>query len=138
MAQLDFRPAFAEVRELIRNAVMENFQQERSPDGTPWAPLMEYTIVHRKESIEGDAILVDTGNLFRRAVVNPRVTMTLTTMTYAVTGAKYAAKHQAGGYSESGHQVPQRKFLGWNKELIDQTKKIVAKHAAQALKGKLP
>ncbi len=138
MSQIDFRPAFVEIWQLIRDATEQNFRQERSPDGTRWEDLAEYTISHRKESSEGDAILIDSGDLYREAVLYPKITMTLTTMTYAVTGVPYAAKHQTGGYSESGRQVPQRKFLGWNKELIAAAKAVVAKHAAQALKGKLP
>ena len=48
----------------------------------------------------------------------------------------YGVRHQEGGYSESGHVVPQRKYRGWNRELKDEAKKIVARHFVAALKAR--
>lgn len=134
--RIDYRDALVRIRDMIRDETDENFRQSREPDGKPWPWLSWFTLEHRKESAEGDEyMLIDTGNLFRRAVVFPVVLMTRNRLVYRVP-VSYAAKHQHGGQSKSGHEVPRRRFLGWNDRMIAEAKRHVAKVAAAALSGK--
>lgn len=132
----DFRPAFAEILVLIREETRHNFEGGHDPDGVQWLPITPYTEIHSANpDRDPDRPLIDTGELMLAALWRPDVDMTDTTLTVG-TPVPYAGKHQRGGWSESGHLVPRRRFRGWSKSLIADTKKVIARHAAALLKAR--
>lgn len=135
---LDFTTMFeTEIVRIIRVATAENFLFGRTPDGRPWDAVTQFTLDHRENSAKHDdeLPLQDTGHLMGQALFNPEIVATPDTLHYIV-DVPYAARHQFGGESESGKQVPQRKFLGWTPEMIAEAKKAVGAEAAAQLRAR--
>lgn len=133
---IDFRPAFAQIVKVIREATRQNFLGSHDPEGRRWEDVTEYTLRHRENPDSDDRPLIDEGYLMTAAVTAPGVLMTDKSLRYQVVGIPYAGRHEHGGFSEGGYRVPQRKFLGWNRKMVEEAKQIVARHAAAALRGR--
>jgi phage gpG-like protein len=134
---IDFRPALRLVAELIKKATYENFDNSHDPRGNRWEPITDYTWEHRVENTYNRGPLVDTKELYdatEEGCDNPAI------LEYHHLGigtpSDHAARHQFGGESESGRPVPRRQYRGWNRQMIEETKRIVAAHAAAALRAR--
>lgn len=144
MNAIDYSPCFREeIVPIIFEATRANFVGEHDPEGNAWAELSEATLAARAEpghegNVEGpDKKLVDTGYMLRQTLQNPVIETTPNTLTYGVRDVPYAAKHQKGGTSAAGNQVPQRKFLGWNRAMIEEAKVAIGRYAAASLRAAL-
>lgn len=91
----DPRPFYENVGEQIQFSVIERFQSETAPDGTPWTPLRPATIasrLRRKKSAQG--ILRDSGAM--RTAITHEVAGDGVRIGVA-SGIAYGAIHQFGG-----------------------------------------
>lgn len=77
-------PAMHEIGEIVRESVMRNFREGRSPDGTPWPP-------SRRALLTGGKTLVDTATLRNSIHVRPGPSSVT-----VGTPVEYAAVHQFG------------------------------------------
>jgi phage gpG-like protein len=131
---IDFRPCWPEVLEVIQEATEANFAGSHDPDGNPWEPVTEATLDNRIYSTN-PAPLIDTRELLDATNVGTTHPILETENELGVgTPCDHAEIHQQGGTNEAGYKIPQRKFRGWNPEMIAKVKKIVGARAAEALR----
>lgn len=80
----DQTPAFREIGEIIRESVMQNFREGRSPEGASWKP-------SKRAQSEGGKTLIDTATLRNSIHVQPARDHVL-----VGTPIQYAGTHQFG------------------------------------------
>ncbi|MGE4402840.1 MAG: phage virion morphogenesis protein [Desulfobulbus sp.] len=127
---IDLHLAMAAIGLYYERSVLENFQNESAPDGTPWAKLSATTLqlglgrnkgfgkkggltARGKRYLQGKRILRESGDL--EAAVHSQAG--LASVTIGVGGhIPYAAIHQFGGQAGRGRKVtiPARPYLGLN------------------------
>lgn len=91
----DPRPFYKKVGEIFESSVIDRFQTETAPDGTPWTPLRPSTLASRlRRKKSGQGILRDSGAL--RMAISHQVEEGGVRVGVA-SGIKYAAIHQFGG-----------------------------------------
>ena len=137
MSDIDFRPAFKIIRILMLGVSRDSFQNSRTPEGKSWPPLKNARRRPRdkRKGRKGkDKPLLDTG-LLRASVTTPQGKdhVDKETPTTLVIGSNlfYAGFHQFGTRT-----IPVRKYLGWNRELIERTKVVVRDHAIKVLRSR--
>lgn len=96
----NLQPAFASIGEYMLRRVDDNFKNERSPDGTLFAPLTAAYLKRKKNR----KILTESGRL--RGSINYRAEARRVVVG---TNVVYARVHQLG-YKE--RKIPARPFLG--------------------------
>lgn len=102
----NLRPVFRAVGEVVFNSVMENFRDEKDPEGNKWARLAKRTIKARKKKHPNSPIhkLHETGNLERSIhteATNRDVTIG--------TSVEYSRAMQFGDINK---HIPARPYLG--------------------------
>ncbi|MDO9069330.1 MAG: phage virion morphogenesis protein [Deltaproteobacteria bacterium] len=150
----DCTPAMREIGVFYERSVLENFQAQASPDGTPWAKLSLTTMmmglgqkgrigkkggltVKGKKYIQGKRILYESGDLM--ASIHHQATKN--SVTIGSNGSiPYAAAHQFGvpkGYKGMRVNIPSRPYLALNKgtgmELAEKDRAMIL----EILKGHL-
>lgn len=91
----DLRPFYKKVGEILESSVIDRFQTETTPDGTPWTPLRPSTLASRlRRKKSGQGILRDSGAM--RMAISHQVEEGGVRVGVA-SGIKYAAIHQFGG-----------------------------------------
>jgi len=80
----NLQPVMREIGEVVRESVMRNFREQRSPEGAPWKPSL-------RALVQGGLTLVDTATL--RNSINVRARRRSVTIG---TPVEYAAVHQFG------------------------------------------
>jgi phage virion morphogenesis protein len=99
-------PVMRTIGEIVRESVVRNFEEERSPDGKRWQPSIR-------------AILTGGKTLTDRAILRNSVNVRPSRDRVSVgTNVVYAAIHQLGGKAGRGHKVniKARPFLGVRKD----------------------
>lgn len=117
----DMRPVMAEIGEALREASMEAFAEQASPEGAAWRPLSPVTIARRRGTAH--RILQDTGVLrqsITRDVDGPRSVVVGSRLEYAATH-QFGARKGAFGRTSRGApipwgDIPARPFLGVSAE----------------------
>ncbi len=111
-------PVYREIGEIITNSVRRNFEESRSPEGKPWAPL-------KGRADRGRKPLMKTGRLassIRERVGGESLSIEA--------NAVYAAVHQFGG--KAGRRgkaiIPARPFLGVRTEDWQAIESAILKH----------
>ena len=99
----DLSPAMLAVSEHLKDSVIESFEQEASPDGTPWKPLQLSTQKDRERRGFGPAgpMLVRKGDLIRSQATDhgpdfAQVSSALTVLTPAGAYPLNSGRHQGG------------------------------------------
>lgn len=127
----NMKPVLTRIGALYEARVLENFRNESAPDGTPWKPLAQDTMLiglkrrkgfrpvrgglsaKGKRYITGKRILRDSGDLEGSI----HFQATTDSVTIGSSGSiPYAAIHQLSGKAGRGHKVsiPAREYLGMN------------------------
>ncbi|TYO91431.1 phage virion morphogenesis protein [Oceanicella actignis] len=117
----DMRPVMAEIGEALREASMEAFADQSSPEGAAWRPLSPVTIARRRGTAH--RILQDSGVLrqsITRDVDGPRSVVVGSRVEYAATH-QFGARKGAYGRTSRGApipwgDIPARPFLGVSEE----------------------
>lgn len=123
----DLRPAMRDIGAHLRSEAVDNFKEQRSPDGQAWRPLSAASILSRARQCapksfakrraqtiarfaSGAQALLNTGAL-RNSIQVQEVTATSVTVG---TRLAYAAIHQFGGMAGRNRKVriPARPFVG--------------------------
>ena len=132
----DLSPALRDIGEMLDNSHDRRFDQQVSPDGTPWSPLSDVTLSRKKRN--KDKVLTADGGL--RESLHPDVTAD--TLTFG-TNKLYAAVHQFGalqgafGNNRRGSPIPwgtipARPFLGFSAADKEEVQRILSRHLKQA------
>jgi phage virion morphogenesis protein len=131
LAQMeDITPALGDIGEALLNSTRRRFDDQRAPDGTPWAPLTETT--RNLKPRNKDKILVLTnylrGNLRYRTEPDGLE---------LGTDRIYGAMHQFGGVTAPnsmipGKTIPARPFLGLSDDDRTEVLAILSKHFEKA------
>lgn len=138
-AMADKKPLLRECAEVLVSGTLKRFQDERDPDGKPWAPTRR-----------GGKILTNTAGLQKSidSAITEDSVMVGSNKEYAgphQTGAvikpkkgKYLKFRTADGNFVSVKQVtiPKRSYLGVSKEDREEISETIKDHLAAAFKGK--
>ena len=127
----DLTPAMQAIGAFYERSVLENFKNQTEPDGTPWQPLSQTTLMmglgrnkgwgkrgglsaRGKRYLQGKRILWEHGDL--EGSVHSRATRNSVTIG-AGGHVPYAAIHQLGGKAGRGRKVtiPARPYLALNR-----------------------
>jgi len=117
-----------EIGGMVETSTKQRFEEQRGPDGTPWAPLAPSTVAGMltRGRARGSAhILRQKMHLYRS------ITHTATDRE-AIIGSnrRYAALHQFGGTAgmknAGARAVPARPFLGLSRADLDEVVRILA------------
>jgi phage virion morphogenesis protein len=124
----NLKPAMEEIGQRYRRSVLENFANESSPDGTPWAPTKARSIAaqYKKSKtkkkgglrVAYERYLAGKKILFRSGRLKERIhaAATATSVTIGNSDAiKYAAVHQFGSAPGSKNKIPARPWLALNR-----------------------
>jgi len=148
------------VADTARRGIAANFEEERAPDGTPWAPLAPRTQEERRKGIDARGvpfrtgsrhpILKRTGDL-KESFTDPRHPRNVTEVergggvTAVVLGAKDDPRTpgrietlHAGGFTETGAPVPARPFVGLSdrhREQVEEQARRVVWQRVERLRG---
>jgi phage virion morphogenesis protein len=141
-AAVDFTPAMRAIADYMREATLENFKDERGPDGQKWRP-------SRRALEDGGLTLTDRGDLRLSITAASDANTAL-----AGTNLVYAAIHQFGGtirprgaanggrralrtpFGPRGAvQMPARPFLGFGPADVAEIEAILTDHLDQALEA---
>lgn len=123
-AVLDLRPAFRDIGEQLLIIHRDRFRAQRSPDGTPWAPLSP--AYRARKAKNKDLILVLRGHL--RDTL--RYQVSATALAFG-TDRIYGATHQFG---DPSRHIPARPFLGLSAADRTTVLGILNRHLAAALR----
>ena len=109
----------------IRLSVRERYDEEKSPDGTPWAPLAAATLARKKDArilIEGDVLRKSITVRLSARKTNPSLRMG--------SNLVYARIHQLGGKAGRSRSVtiPARPYLGFSAEDRKHVRRELLKH----------
>lgn len=122
----DFPDMFADVKDIIRQGIMDNFAKEQTADGVAWPP--------RKRIGDGHPLLQDTLALRNAAIGEGPGTverlvdgceLQLGVEKIDLGGLPGAAVHQ---YGYSKKNIPQREYLAMSEETIEETMEAAADH----------
>ncbi|TNC80709.1 MAG: phage virion morphogenesis protein [Oleiphilus sp.] len=121
LANVDRSALLTDIAELVIEDTLENFENERAPDGTPWIP-----------SQRDGKTLQDKGHL------RDSLTYVLAIQESNVeigSNMDYAAIHQFGGHAGKNHSVKidARPYLGLNDDLRQEIGNTVLWYHEQAL-----
>jgi phage virion morphogenesis protein len=153
-------PAMRKIGLWYERRVVENFEREQAPDGTPWPRLSATTLMmglgrkgrsskrdkglttKGRAYLQGKKMLVDSGRLKSRVHHQADAN----SVTIGVAGIEYAAIHQFGGMAGRGRKVkiPARPYLAMNRGttmvLAERDKAMVVgilkEHIAKAIPGR--
>ena len=109
----DLSPAMEAISEILVASTEDAFENERSPDGTPWAPLADSTLKRRLKAGRDGPILQITRDLLRSIDSDHDRTSAV-----AGTNVIYAATHHFGHEHDNlfgrgiEATIPARPFLG--------------------------
>lgn len=123
-AVLDLRPAFQDIGNKLITIHHERFRAQRSPDGTPWAPLSP--AYRARKAKNKDLILVLRGYLRDM----PRYQVSATALEFGIDRI-YGATHQFG---DPSRHIPARPFLGLSPADRTTVLGILNRHLAAALR----
>lgn len=142
-------PAMRVVAQVMRSDVLDRFERQNTPDGTPWKPLSLAAILlrarrHAPSGLKrrraqtlarfaaGAKALVDTGVL-RNSIQVVQVGHDSATVG---TRIEYAALHQFGGRIGRGHSVtvPARPYMGLSREGKRELLEVIRQHIAGGLR----
>lgn len=103
-SDIDLAPFWRDVGEHVLRRTQDRFERQEAPDGTPWAPLAESTLKHKRKKGKPETKLLYDGDLrrFRYQVSEDGQELLVGS------GVHYAAVHQSG-LDEVQHFVTQRK-----------------------------
>lgn len=111
----DLRPAMEEIGAMLLASSQQRFQEERGPDGAPWAPLAESTrekrVGGRRSRQRGSANILRVKGLLAGSLTYLAGSRDV----QVGTNKRYAALHQLGGtpgMAPGPAAVPARPFLG--------------------------
>ena len=122
----DLTPALKTCSLMIAADAQLNIAEGHSPDGVTFAPLKR----PRRNSKGGDKPLRDKG-LLLASVTPGRMATTIGPLTLSAgSGLIYAATHNFGR-----GPIPQRQFLGFSKQLLEDCAAEIGGHAAAILCG---
>jgi phage virion morphogenesis protein len=128
---VDYGPLLRKVAIVLRSDVLRCFDESRSPDGTPWAPLKPQTVRRRRGGGGGAKPLRDTGILMLSATAaGARGHVERLTATSLVFGSNLnrAQWHQGGTKT-----IPARPFVGLSQRAVGIIESMCADFAAQRL-----
>ena len=141
-AHLDFTPALAAIADAMRTSTLENFAQERAPDGTPWQKSL-------RAVIESNKTLHDTGNLESSIAADSDATQAVFGVSSDSGAQIYAAIHNNGGTiraragsalntpfgPRASVRMPQRQFLGFGPDDVVRVEEELVAHIEAAFAG---
>ena len=109
----------------IRLSVRERYDEEKSPDGTPWPSLAAATLRRKKDA----RILIEGDVLRKSIVVRPSTRKTNLSLRMG-SNLVYARIHQLGGKAGRGRKVaiPARPYLGFSDEDRETLRRKILKH----------
>lgn len=132
----NLRPVMQEIGQRYERRVLQNFEKQQAPDGTPWQPtkvLSNYlSYVGTAKGGKRKSAYTQGGSMrtaFQRYLANKRILVLTgrlrsrihyqadaTSARIGVAGIEYAAIHQFGGMAGRGHKVkiPARPYLAMN------------------------
>ncbi len=125
----DLSPAMARISEILVASTEDAFANERSPDGTPWAPLADTTLKRRQKAGRDGPILQITRDLLRSIDSDHDRTSAV-----AGTNLIYAATHQFGHEHDNlfgrgiEATIPARPFLGLRRDYVDDIVDVIIQH----------
>lgn len=144
----DMSPAMREIGSALLSDFQDNFEGQHDPEGKPWRPLSEMTVIGRIGGVKktytkkmrftarakrlmGDLKMLQASH---------RLELSLTYQASkdaveAGTNVVYAAIHNFGGEAGRGHKIkiPARQFIGLNSSAPDRILGIVNRYLAGAL-----
>jgi phage virion morphogenesis protein len=115
----DLSKPMAEIGQLMKRSVIENFQAGGRPD--KWKPLSEKYLAWKLTHGYTSQILVLTHRLMQSFSVQ-----TDSKSARVFTGVKYAGKHNFGD-----GQTPQRQFMMFQSEDVSKIKEIISKFVGE-------
>lgn len=106
----DMTPVMRDIGEVVVESVTRNFEQHRSPDGTPWKPLAESTKRQRARLGRNPEDILILNRILMGSIHAEAGPLSVEIGSDVV----YAAIHQLGGKAGRGHSVDieARQFLG--------------------------
>lgn len=118
---------------ILHSRSMTSFERETAPqhadgmagEGRPWAPLSEMTLLQRRQGTGSVQILVDTGTLRQRVVIETRPGEV-----EVGTAIFYGLYHQTG----TRRNLPSRPFVGYNDEDMDKGRTLIMETIQEALR----
>lgn len=118
---------------ILHSRSMTSFERETAPqhadgmagEGRPWAPLSAMTLLQRRQGTGSVQILVDTGTLRQRVVIETRPGEV-----EVGTAIFYGLYHQTG----TGRNLPSRPFVGYNDEDMDKGRTLIMETIQEALR----
>lgn len=139
-ADVDYTPAMKSCRQIVISAAKFNFDDQKAPDGIPWAPLKRQRGKRkgRGKSRGHDKILRDTGLLMQSLTAASGGARTIDILTSTSmewgTNVDYAQYLQEGtgdfrgkrNYGGSGKGMVARPFLGLNDTIEEEIEEAVA------------
>lgn len=133
-APVDYGPLLRKVAVLLRSEVLGCFDQSRSPDGVPWAPLKLSTIRRRRKGGKGAKPLRDTGILMLSATASgAKGHVEQVTATSLVYGSNL---DRAGWHQGGTKTIPPRPFVGLSQRGLKIIEEMCADFAAQKIAGR--
>ena len=117
---------------ILHSRSMTSFERETAPqhadgmagEGRPWAPLSAMTLLQRRRGTGATKILVDTGTLRQRVVIDARGNEV-----EVGTAVAYGVEHQTGR-----DNMPSRPFIGYNDEDMDKGRTLIMETIQEALR----
>lgn len=117
---------------ILHSRSMTSFERETAPqhadgmagEGRPWAPLSAMTLLQRRRGTGATKILVDTGTLRQRVVIDARGNEV-----EVGTAVVYGVEHQTGR-----DNMPSRPFIGYNDEDMDKGRTLIMETIQEALR----
>lgn len=117
---------------ILHSRSMTSFARETAPqhadgmagEGRPWAPLSAMTLLQRRQGTGSVQILVDTGTLRQRVVIETRPGEV-----EVGTAVAYGVEHQTGR-----DDMPSRPFVGYNDEDMDKGRTLIMETIQEALR----
>lgn len=127
-------PLFTEIGSALEASTRERIEStKRAPDGTPWLPISEAWIEHKRGKGYAEGILTMRGDLLNSVAFEaaPNYVDVIAGPT------DYAAIHQYGGQAGRGHatEIPARPYMGVSEEDADEIREATEAWLARLAGG---
>lgn len=136
----DMRPAMRDIAETLLAHVEQRFDDERGPDGQPWAQLSDATQAERRRlgyaSEAGVAKILERS----RGLLDSIASQADAESALVTTNKRYAATHQFGDKQRkvfggpTRADIPARPFLGFDAGDEDELLRVVRGHFEDAIR----
>ncbi|MEL7315436.1 MAG: phage virion morphogenesis protein [Cyanobacteria bacterium J06559_3] len=117
----DWTPALNEAALYMEAQTKENFAKQQDPDGNPWQPLAQSTLIQKRKRKAPSAILRDTSSLVSGITARPA--------SATQSSVETTANRTAGLWHQRGtKRMPQRRYMGFAQRHIDAIEQILKGH----------